>query len=129
MTNYLLENLDLLNNSFYKFKTNNINLLKSDIKENDENYILEIEVPGFNKSDITISFEDKNLIVKASYKKDENVKYLLSERIPGTYSRSFYVGDVKAEHIKASFENGLLTITIDKSSYKEQEKTKFIEIN
>ena len=130
MTNYLLRNFDLLNEDpFYGvFNSKNTNVLRSDIKETDDNYIIDIEVPGISKNDISISFEDKNLTVKVSNKKQENVKYLHSERLTGTFSKSFYIGNVKQESIKASFDNGLLTISIDKNSVKE-ESTKFIEIN
>ena len=83
------------------------------------------------KEDISLSFENKNLIVKATYKvlNDEKVKYLHLERKSGTYSRSYYIGDIKHDKIKASFENGLLTIIIPKESYMEVEKSKSIEIN
>lgn len=136
MNNYLIKNYDLLNNDsifdlFTTFKGNDFNMLRSDIKESEENYIIDVELAGFKKEDISLSFENKNLIVKATYKvlNDEKVKYLHLERKSGTYSRSYYIGDIKHDKIKASFENGLLTIIIPKESYMEIEKSKSIEIN
>lgn len=136
MNNYLNKNYDLLNNDPFfgllsSFKGYEINSLRSDIKETEEDYIIDVELAGFKKEDISLSFENKNLIVKASYKslKDEKTKYLHIERTEGIYSRKFYLGDIKHDNIKANFENGLLTIIIPKDSYKEIEKTKSIAIN
>ena len=85
------------------------NILKTDVREKDGKYILEVEVPG--------------------YKKDEKGKVLRKERLSGNTSRTFYVGDaIKDTDIHASFDNGILKIELPTEQKKEEETKKFIEI-
>jgi len=107
-------------------------LLKSDIKETNTDYIIDVEVPGLNKEDIKISLEDKYLTIKVSSKKENkesNVKYVHKEIFNGEATRSYYVGEVKEEDIKASFNNGILTITFTKEAYNNKVEKKYISIN
>ena len=134
MTYYLNKNnSNLLNNDlfFSNFFDKEIKALASDIIETNDSYELVIDVPGFNKKDIKITLENKQLSITAKKEldKEENKKFLRKERFVGTYTRSFYVGDVKQEDIKASIEDGILTIVLPKESYKKVEENKYIEIN
>ena len=92
-------------------------IMKTDIKEKKDKYIIDIDLPGYEKENIKMSIEDGYLTVNASTnteKEDkEEGKFVRKERYMGSCSRSFYVGDaVENEDIKASFKNGTLKITI-----------------
>ena len=95
-------------------------VMKTDIKELDKAYQLDVELPGVKKENVTVELNDGALEIKVvsevnNDEKDEKGKYLRRERFYGSCSRSFYVGeDVKEEDIKAKFDNGVLTITVPK---------------
>ncbi len=101
-------------------------LMKTDIEENSNSYILSIEVPGVTKENINISLEDGYLNVSVKNEHSENRKddygQIHRERYSGSYSRSFYLGDVQEENIKAKLDNGLLTLNIPKRDPKEEKK-------
>ena len=109
-------------------------LMKTDVKETDDAFILEIDLPGFSKEDVQATLEDGYLTVSAQRnavdeEKDEKGKYIRRERFYGNCSRSFYVGeDVTDEDISAKFENGILAMTVKKVEVKEIEKKQFIQI-
>ena len=111
------------------------NLMKTDIREKDTCYELEMDLPGFAKDELQVSLKDGYLTITATTKtnddqKDENGKYIRRERYYGTCSRSFYVGDdIEQEDIKAKFEDGILKIGIPKKEAKpEVEANNFITI-
>ena len=106
-------------------------IMKTDIKETEKDYVLLIDVPGFDKKDIKISLDQKYLTVTATSKKDiaEDEKFLKQERFYGTVTRSFYVGEVEQKAISASFTNGVLQIKLPKHNYKKVEERKYIDIN
>lgn len=130
----LFEDDDPFFSSFFNMfsKDSGNRLLKADIKETDKDYMILMDVPGLDKKDIKIALEQKYLTITATTSKeenDENSKYLRKERFYGTSSRSFYVGDIEQKDIKASFLNGVLTITLPKENYREAEEKKYIDIN
>ena len=100
-------------------------MMKTDVKETDEGYEVDVDLPGFKKEEIKLNLENGYLTIateKALEKKQENRKgkVLRQERYSGTMQRSFYVGEaVTEEDIKAKYENGVLSLTIPK---KEQQK-------
>ncbi len=103
--------------------------MQCDIYEKDNNINIEMDIPGFNKEDINIEINKGNLVVTAEKNEDENEdkKYLRRERkFYGKYQRSFYLGEIDEENIEASFENGILKISIPKKT--EEETKKLIEI-
>ena len=103
--------------------------LRTDIKETENAYELDLELPGYEKEGIRVSLENGYLTVSAEKGKneEENKKYLRSE-IRERTSRSFYVGgDITREEIKAKYQNGILTLTVPKAQPQEK-KTSFIEI-
>lgn len=115
---------------FFGEKENKI--MKTDVKEKDGNYVLEIDVPGYDKEEIKIELQDGYITVTATRneeKEDKNSKYLKRERFTGMCSRSYYAGDnVKEEDIRASFKNGILTIAFPKEPEKRVEEKKYIPI-
>ena len=96
------------------------NLMKTDVRETDDSYELDIDLPGFKKEDVDLELKDGYLVIGANkgLDKDETDKqgrYIRQERWSGSCSRSFYVGDtVKPEDVRASFENGILQISFPK---------------
>ena len=103
--------------------------MQCDIYEKDNNINIEMDIPGFNKEDINIEINKGNLVVTAEKNEDENEdkKYLRRERkFYRKYQRSFYLGEIDEENIEASFENGILKISIPKKT--EEETKKLIEI-
>ena len=110
-------------------------LMKTDIKEKGDKYLLEVDLPGYEKENIKIEIDDGYLTVHASMNKDvdesdKNSKYVHKERYVGECSRSFYVGeDINEEDIKASFKNGTLKIELPKKDQKKLEDSKkYIDI-
>ena len=111
------------------------NMMKTDIRETDGSYELDIDLPGFKKDEIQVQLKDGYLTVSAetNTKKDEKAedgKYIRRERYSGSCSRSFYVGDgVKQEDIKAKFEDGTLKLFVPKEAAKPAvEQKKYISI-
>lgn len=95
--------------------------MRTDIKETDEGYQLDIEMPGFDKKDIKVALENGYLTVTAqkSEKEDNGGKYLRKE-CSVSCSRSYYVGeDIERESVKAKYENGMLTLAVPKSQPKQ----------
>ena len=109
-------------------------VMKTDIVEKDGNYELSIEMPGVKKEDIQMELKDGYLNVTASHNtnkedKDKEGRIIRQERVSGSYSRSFYVGnDVRTEDVKASFDNGELIVTVSKDAPNKIEENKFIPI-
>lgn len=117
---------------FFGEKENKI--MKTDLKEKDGKYMLEIDVPGYDKEDIKIELNEGYLTVSAEKNeekedKDKHAKYLKRERFTGMCSRNYYVGEgLKEEDIKASFKNGILSIEFPKEVEKKVEEKKYIPI-
>ena len=109
-------------------------LMKTDIKEKKDKYIIDIDLPGYEKEGIKIEIQDGYLTVHASINKEDNDeekgKYVRKERYVGECSRNFYVGNqVKEEDVKAKFKNGTLTLEIPKKEErKELPEKKYIPI-
>lgn len=112
------------------------NLMKTDIKELDNGYELEIDLPGFKKDEIKAELNNGYLTVSAAKGFDEDKedkktgKYIRRERYAGACQRSYYVGeDITEEDIKASFEHGILTLFVPKKEAKPaEEEKKYISI-
>lgn len=112
------------------------NLMSTDIKESDEGYDLEMELPGFEKEDIKVSLENGCLTVSAEScvnkeeKDEKSGKYIRRERYAGTCQRSFYVGEaVTEEDIKGEFKHGVLKLFIPKIEENPTvEEKKYISI-
>lgn len=135
MKNYLMNNENKRNNEldffddafggFFKplFYEEKHHSMKTDIKETENSYVLDIEVPGFDKKDVNVSLENGYLTVSAQKKtceggendeKDKKKENYIRRERSCSVSRSYYVGDVDKEAVKAKYENGVLTIDIPK---------------
>ena len=97
------------------------NMMKTDIREHDNGYEVDVDLPGFKKDEISLELENGYLTVSAAKgldkdekdKKDKKGKYIRRERYAGAMQRSFYVGDtLTQEDIKAKYDNGILSISI-----------------
>ena len=109
------------------------NLMKTDVKEKDNIYEVDVDLPGFTKDELTMELDNGYLTISAvkGLDKDEQNKegkYVRRERYAGNISRSFYVGDVKQEDIHAKYENGILSFTVPKETKAVEEKTNRIAI-
>mgnify|MGYP005773449015 CR=1 FL=1 len=112
------------------------NMMKTDIKETDDSYELEMDLPGFTKDEVKVSLEDGYLTISAAkgLDKDEQDKksgrYIRKERYAGACERTFYVGDsVAQEDVKGEFKHGILKLTIPKKVEKpEVPEKKYIAI-
>lgn len=108
-------------------------LMRTDIRETEDQYLLMIDLPGFKKEDIQVTVEDDCLTItaaKAAAAEQENVRYLRRERYAGPLKRAFYVGEgIEQGDIKAQFQNGVLRLTIPKQKPQEVvEESKYIAI-
>ena len=110
------------------------NLMKTDIREKDDSYELEMDLPGFTKDEVKASLENGYLTISAAKgldkdeKEKETGKYIRRERYAGACQRTFYVGeDVTQEDIKGEFKHGILKLSIPKKAAQVPEK-KYIAI-
>lgn len=124
---------DMFGDSFFRNRSSAV--MKTDIKEKDGNYLLNIELPGYQKEDLNISLERGYLTIQASHntdnsEKDDEGRIVRRERSFGSCSRSFYVGDkITEEDIKANYQNGELKIMIPNKEEKELPSKKTIMID
>lgn len=91
--------------------------MKTDIEENEDGYLLNVEIPGVSKEDINLSFEDDTLTIhvkKSNKKDDKNKNYIAKERSTLDMTRSFYLENVDENSISAKLDNGILTIGLTK---------------
>lgn len=101
-----------------------LDIMKTDISEDENNYSLEIELPGYEKSDITVDYEKGYLTVRAEKsEKEGEVKpnYIRKERSVSC-QRSFYIGEIDEDSIAAKYANGVLTVTVPKQDKKKPVK-------
>ena len=118
----------------WNYAKNTANVMKTDIKENDKGYELDIDLPGYKKEDVKAELKDGYLTISAyndntKEEKDEDGKYIRKERYTGAVSRSFYVGKyVTEEDIHAKFENGILKLSVPKVDAPKVEENKYISI-
>ena len=110
------------------------NMMKTDVRETEKTYELDIDLPGFKKDEIQIELKDGYLTVSAEKgldkdEEDKKGKYIRKERYAGALSRTFYLGEeIREEEIKAKFENGILSVSIPKEEEKKVGGPKHISI-
>ena len=98
------------------------NLMKTDVRETDNTYELDVDLPGFKKDEVQLDLKDGYLTISAAKgldkdQEDKKGKYIRQERYAGSCSRSFYVGeDVEPDQISAKFESGILQISVPKAA-------------
>ena len=104
------------------------NIMKTDVRETENSYELDIDLPGFKKDEVQVDLKDGYLTIQAAkgVDKDEgeqNGKYIRQERYAGACSRSFYVGEaLQPEDIQARFEDGILRLSVPKAAQKQLPK-------
>ena len=109
-------------------------LMKTDVKETQDGYVVDIDLPGFKKEEIQMQLENGYLTVNASKgldreEKNEDGRYVRRERYAGSMSRSFYVGENVTENdIHPRYENGILTFELPKEEKRAVEEKKYIAI-
>lgn len=104
--------------------------MKADIRENENEYIVEAELPGVKKEDIKLDIDDDTLTITAeskTEKKEEKDNYLRMERRHGSYSRTFSIENIKNENVKAEYNDGILKVTLPKDK-KTVTKKRTVEI-
>ena len=110
------------------------NIMKTDVKESDQGYEMEVDLPGFKKNDVRLEMENGYLTIQAKKsldkdEKDKNGHMIRQERYSGSMARSFYVGEgITESDVHAHFENGVLKISLPKKNAKEIPEHNYIEI-
>ena len=108
-------------------------LMKTDVRETDTTYEVDVDLPGFKKEDINVNYENGYLTISTSKgldkdEKDKEGHYIRQERYVGNMSRSFYLGDIPKEDIKAKYEGGVLRLSVPKADMKQVENSSTIYI-
>jgi len=107
--------------------------MKTDIKEEGNNYVMNVELPGFEKKNIGLDLKDGYLTITAKVDRDESEKdkkgnYIHRERFSGVSSRSYYVGEIEEKNIKASYKDGVLAVVFPKEEMKKIDEKHSIAI-
>lgn len=116
---------------FFRNETS-FNSCKTDVKDEGDKYVLEAELPGFDKQDISLDIDGGFLTLTAEHSsekedKDSGGRYIRRERSYGSYRRSFDISNVNADRIDAEYKNGVLTVALPKKQIAPPE-TKRLEI-
>ena len=109
------------------------NMMKTDVRETENTYEVDVDLPGFQKDEIRLDLKDGYLTIQAAKgldkdQQDKKGKYIRQERYAGAMSRSFYVGDLEPDQISAKYEHGVLRISLPKQGKKELSKSSTIAI-
>ncbi len=118
-----MKEFDDMERKLYGRKANR--MMKTDIREKDDNYEVSVDLPGFKKEEITVELDNGYLTISAAkgLDKDENKKGKLirQERYAGSMTRSFYIGDnVEKGDIEATYRHGVLTLTVPKKALEKR---------
>ena len=117
----LFNYLDNVERSFWDGSISNMAQFRCDVQDKGDSYLLEAELPGFEREDIGIDLDGTTLVITARHssesgEKDKDGNYLRRERKFGSFSRSFDVSGVDTEHISAAYKNGVLELTLPKQA-------------
>lgn len=112
--------------------SNPVSNFRADVMTKDDSFVIEAELPGFKKEDISLDIEDDILTIKATRQneessEDEKRKFIRRERYYGSYSRSFDVSNIDTASIKAEYNDGILTLELPKKA-PEKPKTRHLDI-
>ena len=110
---------DDFEHSFFSGDRSQLPAFRTDIQDKGDHYLLEADLPGFQKEDIDLHLEDGVLTITAKHdetkdSRDQGGKYVCRERRTGSYARSFDVSGIREDDIGASYENGVLKLTLPK---------------
>lgn len=109
---------DFFNDSFIPGFFTSANQMKADIRETEKEYVIDAEIPGAKKEDIKLELRDDTLTIAVEHNEqvnEEKENYIRKERRYGSYSRCFYVENVRNEDVAAKYNDGILTVTLPKS--------------
>ena len=121
---------DFFNDTFFPAALSFNHPIKTDIRETEKEYIVDAELPGVKKEDIKLDLRDDVLTISVEHDdqtREEGNNYIRKERKYGSYSRSFYVENVKNEEVNAKYSDGILTVTLPKQEAGKNDRHK-IEI-
>ena len=110
------------------------NLMKTDVRETDNTYELDVDLPGFKKDEVPLDLKDGYLTISAAKgldkdQEDKKGKYIRQERYAGACSRSFFVGEgIEPQDVSAKFEDGILRVSLPKQVKKELPRNSTIAI-
>ncbi|MBU3805427.1 MAG: Hsp20/alpha crystallin family protein [Candidatus Fournierella pullistercoris] len=110
-----------------------VSRFRCDIQDKGDSYLMEAELPGFEKEDISVDVDGERMQIVARHnsekgEKDDKGNYLRRERRFGSFSRSFDVTGIDTDNIKAVYKNGVLELTLPKKEQNKEESTRSIEI-
>ena len=118
----------------HMFGKRSANVMKTDVRETDTTYELDIDLPGFKKDEVQVDLVDGTLTIQAAKgldkdERDKDGRYIRRERYAGACSRSFYVGEgVRPADVTAKFEDGILRISLPKAEEKKLPESTSITI-
>lgn len=120
---------DEFERSFFPVDRSQMPAFRTDIKDEGDHFLLEADLPGFQKEDIDLHLQDGVLTITAKHDetvedKDEGGKYVCRERRVGSFTRSFNVSGIREDAISASYENGVLKLTLPKEGEPEPQSRK-----
>lgn len=124
-----LQNSENLLDRFFNddsFFSNSVSPMKVDIKDTADAYILEAEIPGIEKEQLNIDYQNNYLTISTNTEdelNEEKDNYIRRERRSQKMSRSFYIENINADTIDAEYKNGLLKITLPKDDLNSKKKT------
>ncbi len=106
--------------------------MTTDVTETETEYLFDVELPGYTKDDVKISYKEGYLTIEA--RKDEEKEsgeknYISKERYVGSVSRSWYIGNVDQASIKAGFQDGILKISVPKEQLRKEDEKNYIAID
>ena len=125
---------DMFDGFFSPTNSRSFDVMRTDVHEKDGYYTLDIELPGYKKEDVNMEISNGYLTISAKHEttneeKDEKGNLVRSERSFGSCSRSFYLGEaIKANDVKAKFDNGMLIVTVPSEKQKAIETKEVITI-
>lgn len=124
--NNLFDAFDAFTRDFFRRSNTELPAFRTDIRDTGDSYVLEAELPGFRKEDITLDLKDGILTITAAHSgtREETAAdgaYIRRERRWGSFQRSFDVTGIEEKAITAAYENGVLSLTLPKAKPAEPE--------
>ena len=117
--NNIFDLFDNFQKQFFRNSNATLPAFRADIRDLDDKFVLDAELPGFNKEDISLDLKEGILTVKAEHKEDQEQKqgeYIRRERRTGSFARSFDVSGIDESGITAAYNNGILEVTLPKQA-------------
>lgn len=117
--NNIFDLFDNFEKQFFNNTNASLPAFRADIRDLDDKFVLDAELPGFNKEDISLDLKEGILTVKAEHKEDQEQKqgeYIRRERRTGSFARSFDVSGIDESGISAAYKNGILEVTLPKQA-------------